>query len=286
MKINFSNIRPNINFKAHYYKVEPKTQQFSIQIDEKPELGKAPYLIYTNGYNEIEEMEMNKEGTLYSSDVYLGYIQPNTPIKYHIKYADTGTLDKKEGKDYSVFPHTIQQKALIQIRKQHNQPMVHALNSGKTVGKILFKDRFSVTDSLDYIKEPTIIATDTFHSVLRNPNIVGLIFTSFDSGALSHMSTQFRNNTDICGSVFEPDLIEQLKQLNGKTVEIELSDDNLTISKAYKTGTVKKSPQIIIPEQKPIDKILQSNEYYAEFVGAKAVNLRRLEELAQTKKLM
>ena len=242
-------------------------------------------MVYTNEYNETEEIEMHKEENRYSSDVYLGYIQPNVPVKYHIKYADTGTLDKKEGKDYSVIPYTIQQKALIQTRKQHNQPMVHALNSGKVVGKILFKDRFRVTDSLDYINEPTIIVTDTFHSVLQNPNIVGLIFTAFDSGALSHMSTQFRNNTDVCGSVFEPQLIEQLKQYNGKTVEVELSDDNLTINKTNKTGTVKKTKKIIIPQQEAIDKILESNEYSAKYVGAKALNLRKLEELAQTKKI-
>lgn len=285
MKISSNNLHTNINFRAHYYKVEPKTQQFSIQIDEKPDFGIAPYLVYQNSDNEIEEIEMEQDGSRYSSAIYLGYIKPNASIKYHIQYADTGTLDKKDGKDYSIFPYKIQQKALIQTRKQHNQPMIHALNSGKTVGKILFKDRFSVTDSLDYINEPTIIVTDTFHSILRNPNIVGLIFTTFDSGALSHMSTQFRNNTDVCGSVFEPKLIEQLKQYNGKNVEIELSDDNLMVNITNKTGTAKKFPQITIPHQKPIDKILQSNEYSTDFVGAKALNLRKLEELAQTNKI-
>lgn len=47
-------------FKAHSYKIEPKTCKFEIQTDNNPYLGEKPYLIYDD-YGENREVEMEKK---------------------------------------------------------------------------------------------------------------------------------------------------------------------------------------------------------------------------------
>ena len=99
------------------------------------------------------------------------------------------------------------------------------------------------------------------------------------------MSTQLRNNTDVCASVFDPKYIQLLTELDGKSVELEVEDEKLQVTETDKIGEPKQYSKVIIPEQKPCDKILTSKEYSSDIVGAKAVNLKRLEELVQQGKI-
>lgn len=53
-------------FKAHSYKIEPKSGNIIIQTDNEPNLGEKPYLIYD--YYGTKEVEMKKENGLESTD--------------------------------------------------------------------------------------------------------------------------------------------------------------------------------------------------------------------------
>ncbi len=57
------------------------------------------------------------------------------------------------------------------------------------------------------------------------------------------------------------------------------------MEKTDKVATPKIYPKIDVPKLKPCDKILTSNEYSKDVIGAKAVNLRRLEELKEQGKI-
>ena len=85
-------------FKAHSYKIEPKCCYITIQTDNNPNLGENPYLVYD--YLGRQEVEMKKENGLYSAEVHSAPWQKD--FKYHIKYQDTGALDLKDGKEYSL----------------------------------------------------------------------------------------------------------------------------------------------------------------------------------------
>lgn len=270
-------------FKAHSYKIEPKTCDFEIQTDNNPNLGEKPYLIYDD-YGENREIEMQKENGLYSAKAQAQPLQKD--FKYHIKYQDTGKFDLKDGKEYSVDFDNLRMDAIAHLRKQHRQPMVHSFKSGSAVGKIFYRPRISPDEIENSIKEPSILICKRITSgSINNPNVVGVILLSDDFATLSHEASLLRYSTKICGAVYDTQMISQLQDLNGQNVEIELDDDYINFAKSNKTPTPMIYPKINIPKLKYSDKILTSDEYTSDLVGAKAVNLRRLENLVNEDKI-
>ena len=270
-------------FKAHSYKIEPKICDFEIRTDNNPYLGEKPYLIYDD-YGEKREVEMQKENGLYSAKVMVDPLQKD--FKYHIKYQDTGKLDLKDGKEYSVDFDNLRMDATTHLRKQHQQPMVHPFKSGSAVGKIFYRPHITPDEIKNNIKEPSIVICKLITSgSINNPNVVGVILLSEDFSSLSHKASLLRYSTKICGAVYDTQKISQLQDLNGQNVEIELDDNYINFAKSNKTPTPMIYPTIQVPELKYSDKILTSSEYTSDLVGAKAVNLRRLEMLVNEGKI-
>lgn len=113
-------------FKAHNYKVEPKSCNLIIQTDNNPNLGEKPYLVYE--YFGEKEVEMKNENGFFAAEAN---VAPwNNDFKYHIKYQDTGALDLKCGKEYSINFDNLRMDASVRLRKQHRQPLIHAFKSG------------------------------------------------------------------------------------------------------------------------------------------------------------
>lgn len=270
------------NFKAHSYEVEHKHNRVTIQTDNEKNLGEEPYLVYQTKYREEQE-RMQKDGDLYSAKIYT--LKPD--FKYHILYKDTGKVDLKDGKDYEINPREMQLKVAHDSRIIHKQPLVFSIKEGKTVGKILYNDKgYDIFDEeMPEFSEPTILVTPHFYHSVRNPNIVGIIFTLNDVGAFSHITTRLRLMTDVCGGIFEPKTIEKLISMDGKNVELEIKNDSINFHETNKVGKQMTYPKINVPKLKPYDKILTSKEYSSDIIGAKAVNLRRLEELKEQGKI-
>lgn len=269
-------------FKAHSYEVEHKYNRVTIKTDNEKNLGEEPYLVYQTKYREEQE-KMQKDGDLYSAKIYT--LKPD--FKYHILYKDTGKVDLKDGKDYEINPREMQQKVAHDSRIMHKQPLVFSIKEGKTVGKILYNDKgYDVfDDEMPEFSKPTILVTPHFFHSVRNPNIVGIIFTSNDVGAFSHITTRLRLMTDVCGGVFEPETIKKLLSMDGKNVELEIKDDSINFQETNKSGKPMTYPKINVPKLKSCDKVLTSKEYSSDIIGAKAVNLRRLEELKEQGKI-
>lgn len=266
-------------FKAHYYKVEPKYQDVIIQTDNNPNLGEEPYLLCEQ-WGKPQKIKMEKEDDLYSAKVTFSPTVHN--FKYRIQYEDTGAVDLNDGDDYVVDAEKLASDAAIRVRNVHRQPLIHAINPGKASGKILYKDYFGWKEPVD---EPAIVVTKQLGTFLRNPNIVGLVLAAEDVGTLAHMGAMLRQDTKACGAVFEPDVIEKLKSLDGKNVQIEIQDNKIDIKETDKPSSPKVYPKITVPGMKYCDKILISKEYSSDIVGAKAVNLRRLEKLVEEGKI-
>lgn len=273
-----NNYQPN--FKAHSYKIEPRDRKVFIQTDNKPYRGEQPYLVWYNDKEEKIEKEMTKEGDLFSVESY--FIQK--PENYHIEYKDTNRIDLRNGRQYYINPELLMQKASIATRLQYRQPIIHTLKEGQTVGKIKYQDS-NVWKKNDDIDEPTILVTKTFHSHTDNPNIVGLILTLDDVANYSHLGTRLRQEVDVCGAVLDTNITNKLKSLNGKNVEIKLKDNQIFFKETDKPAKPMKFNTIEVPKLKYCDKILTSKEYSSDIIGAKAVNLRRLEELVEKGKI-
>ena len=269
-------------FRAHSYEVEHKNTRVSIQTDNEKNLGNEPYLVTQRSWGRDEE-KMRKEGDLYSASVYT--VAPD--LRYHILYKDTGNIDLKDGKDYQINPRKMQQRVALDSRIMHKQPTILTIKEGKTIGKIIYNNDGYVlmSEELPNIDEPTILITPAFEKNAGNPNLVGIIFTAYDCGAFSHTTTQLRQQTDVCGAVFEPDIIKKLISLNGKNVELEIKDGIINFKETNKMGSPMVYPTIDVPKLKPCNKILTSKEYISDVIGAKAVNLRRLEELKEQGKI-
>ena len=284
MRISYLNQYNQINFDAHTYKIRPKNDEVTIQTDNEPYLGDSPYLISPNFYEwDTNKKSMKKEGKYFTQNIPI----TSNIINYHIEYDDSGKIDNKNGKDYEINCKKMQQNASLYLRKLHNQPIIHAIKSGKATGKLLHQENIGLNNSdfINNINEPTILLAKKFHTNMSNPNIVGIIYTSDDSGSFTHLSTQLRTRTDVCGAIYNPKIIEKLEKLNGKNIELELKDNYIKFNETNKTYSPKQYKKINVPQQKNCDKILTSNEYNSDIIGAKAVNLKRLEELSKSKKI-
>lgn len=266
-------------FKAHYYKIEPKYHYVTIQTDNNPNLGNEPYLLCEQ-WGGTKKIKMEKEDELYSAKVHFSPTAHN--FKYRIHYEDTGAVDVKDGDDYVIDSEKLASDAAIRVRNVHRQPLIHAINPGKAAGKVLYNDYFGWNETVD---EPAIVVTKKLGTFLKNPNIVGLVLVAEDVGTLTHMGAMLRQDTKACGAVFEPDVIEKLKSLDGKNVQIEIKDNKIDIKETGKPSSPKVYPKITVPDMKYCDKILTSSEYSSDYVGAKAVNLRRLEKLVEEGKI-
>lgn len=279
--MNVSKILPSTPvFMAHTYKVEPKSQSVVNCTDNEGMLGKMPYIVYyLDGV--MQQVQMKKDGKLYSADVVIDLKQP---FNYHIEYKDTGEIDLKNGKNYQYNPLSMMHKASVATRRLYNQPLLHVIKSGKTVGKVKYQES-NIFRSNDDISEPTILVTNRFHSNLDNPNIVGVIYTTDNIASFSHLGTRLRQETDVCGAIFELDKIKQLKSLDGKNVELKLNDKKIDFKVSDKIPKPIKYDTVKVPKLKYCNKILHSDEYEDDIIGAKAVNLKKLEILKEQGKI-
>lgn len=268
-------------FRAHTYKVKPRSNEVTIQTDNIPYLGNAPYLV-TNA-TPATQQEMRNENGIYTKTIPM----TENRINYHIFYKDTGNIDKKNNKDYEINNDLLEQKASFFLRKKYNQPVIHAMKAGKANGKLVYKDTISYKDSafLNNLTQPTILLTKCFCNNISNPNVVGIVYTSDDIGSFSHLATQLRNRTDVCGTVFDSKIIKNLKKLDGQNIELEMKDNHIKFNKAPKTHNPKHYSTIEVPNLEYCDHILTSDEYDPKLIGAKAVNLKKLEKLADEGKI-
>ena len=134
MRISYLNQYNQINFDAHTYKIRPKNDEVTIQTDNEPYLGDSPYLISPNFYEwDTNKKSMKKEGKYFTQNIPI----TSNIINYHIEYDDSGKIDNKNGKDYEINCKKMQQNASLYLRKLHNQPIIHAIKSGKATGKLI-----------------------------------------------------------------------------------------------------------------------------------------------------
>lgn len=268
-------------FMAHTYKIRPKSDEVEVRTDNEPYLGEEPYLVPLSKHSYFDnKIKMDKENGVYSAK-----IPEDKIIKYHIDYKDTGNVDLKDGKDYAITNYKkMKQDASLALRNQFRQPLVHAINSGKTIGRVVYAEK--IPRNIEDINEPFImVAPNLFYYKVKNPNLVGMIYTSEDCASLSHEASQLRQNTDVCASVYNPKDIEKLESLNGERIELEVRDNFIRMDKTDKVPTSKIYPKIEVPKLKQCDKVLTSKEFLPDVIGAKAVNLRRLEELKEQGKI-
>lgn len=270
-------------FKAHSYEVEHKNTHIVIRTDNEKNLGQEPYLIYHQPWGEEKHAKMRKEGDFYTASVYT--IVPD--FKYHILYKDTGNVDLNNGKEYQINPKKMIQKLAHDCHVMHRQHTICGIKEGKAIGNIMYdSEGLGVFSEKPLnISEPTILITPKFEQTAKDPNIVGIIYTAYDCGAFSHITTQLRQATNVCGAIFEPEIIDKLISLNGKNVELEIKDGNIRFNETDKAGQPMLYPTIRVPKLKFCNKILTSKEYNPDIIGAKAVNLRRLEKLKEQGKI-
>lgn len=278
--MQIQNIKPyNINFMAHYYKIEPKSQFISV-ISDNP-LGKEPKVFYKSPYHKFG---MCTNGGWYideNNTIEVEFPMEFPYMNYHIYYIDTKLFDNDDGYAYRINTDRLLNKAQVALREQANQKLIEATNPGKTVGKLMFFDKLG--SNIDKIDEPFIVVTPYLsRNQIRNPNLRGIIFTRDSFVSTSHEASQLRQITDIYGSVYDPKVIERLKKFEGKNIEIELKDDYIRFNETDKKGKPKIYPKINVPRLKYCDRILTSDEFTNDVIGAKAVNLRRLEELKES----
>ena len=283
MKITPYSYQPS--FEAHCYKIRPfRPIKFNIQVDINPALGKNPSLV-NKFIRKSETFEMKSVAAdnplKFSCNPFIGNIWP---LNYYIKYEDTGNIDSNNGANYHIDAPNLVRKAAIAARKQHRQSSVMSLKNGTTTGKILFYEG-NIWDEMENIKEPTILVCQNHDSYLNNPNIVGIIITMDGNDVASHHPLNLRAGLDVCALVLEPDIVNELKNLNEKNVEITCKGEHIAFQETDNAGKPVDANYVEIPRLNYCDRILTSKEYTSDIIGAKAVNLRKMEELYEQGKI-
>ncbi len=272
------------SFKAHFYKIPPNISCWGggveILTDNKPYMGDDPYIVYLNANNQKEVKKMTKKGNLYS----YAPIFYNFPLKYHIEYKDTNKVDLKDGEDYCVDTESLAKKITNKKRKECGLSYVNTLKEGKATGKLRYiKD--ADTKTLEAIKDPSIILTDCYVNNCGNNNILGIILIRNNIGTLCHFGSQIRNQTLASGVLYDDKTIENLKKLDGKNIEIEFMQDDFKFKKTDEIPKKRVFKKVFIPEIKSKKEPLTSNEFSLDYIGAKAVNLKRLEDMKKSGKI-
>lgn len=275
-----------LSFKAHYYEIKPKSQHVNIKTDNNPYLGEKPYLVYKrNDRNKSYELPMKKNGEFFEAGFY--FTGSTDSVKYHIDYKDTNKTDSKNNDDYAVDLEKLTQSACAYNRIRHKQPLINPIKKGTAKGKVFFKDSFWY-DDITKINEPSILVTKELQVLtISNPNIKGVLLMGFDVDTLAHSSSALRAGTDMSASVFDMKTAEKLKKYYGKYAQITAGSDFLKIDEIenFQNEKTKEIPKIVIPKMRYVNKILTSDEYEKDTVGAKAYNLRRLETLVKQGKI-
>ena len=274
-----------ISFKAHTYKVSPKVPLITIQTDNKPYMGDEPHVVSSCFEPYAKSTKMVKDGRSFYCDLFAF----GDKVKYHLDYQDTHRKDKNDGKDYEINCRQLVNTSNLFLSRLHHRPLVHSIKPGKTVGKLKFAEIKSEDEAKELyksIKQPTILVTNSLAGIIPdNPNLVGVICTEHDFPAFSHYSTQLRSNFDVCASVLDPKIIRDMRKFEGRNFELSVKDDKIMYNPTIRQAKQREYPAISVPKLKYCDKILNSKDYTPDVIGAKAVNLRKLEVLKEQGKI-
>lgn len=173
---------------------------------------------------------------------------------------------------------------------KHNKVMT--VSNGTATGKLVFASSWQDVDKISQNSDtPVILLVKNFNNI--NPsnfpqNIVGLVSTQSNLATLSHQAANIRVATVASAFVGDEKLAEKIEKLENKYVEFTTAEKSLKIKEIDKKDV--KPPEIIeynikIPKLKPVNKLLTSSEYTKDTVGAKALNLLRLERMREAGKI-
>lgn len=306
-----------IGFSGKFYEINTGETAYPVlKIEENPELGYEPVLFHSFRDKEtqipdydakdlkidknykakwigfIDEME--KTGKYYQR--HFMFAEGYDKIYYAIYYKDTGKWNDNNGKGYEINSFDLIRKVIEYDKKEHNQPLIRCIAKGTTKGKVVVNDFLSdFSKNLPDTKEPIIAIVKKFNNNDSKdaggylpPNVKGIIFTRESSNVLSHNSSGIRRDVNASAMVYDNELIKNLTEMNGKFIELQVAKNKLNwkpIDKPEIDDLNIQRNKIEIPEIITTDKLLKSSEYKPELVGAKAFNLRRMEEMKEKGKL-
>lgn len=280
-----------VSFKQHFYTINPLYGSIKIKTDNEKQLGEKPALEYINKYNEtqvVTDLLKDKKDLYYSN---VTWSEKKGPLKYKFKYHDTGKVDDKNGDYYSLDYTKLVDKAVEYNHKIQGLKKILTLSHGKTTGKLVSPKTFEETEEFGKdTKTPYILLVKDFSGIypaMLPKNITGLISLGGNFSTLSHQSANIKARTDASAFLTDETMFKDFEKHLGKYVELETANDFVNIKEINKSQVHfnKKIQNVNIPKLRPVDKLLSSSEYSLDTVGAKAVNLKKLEKLKKDGKI-
>lgn len=141
-----------------------------------------------------------------------------------------------------------------------------------------------------YVDEPII-----FVDLGTNGEVVGssipqettgyIAFPGAFDGRLSHGAQRYKHMLDQVHLLIKEDDRKELLKYKDQLVEVGVKDGRFYVKPVDKNGKLPEYPKIDIPQLDYCDKILTSKECTQNVIGNKAVNLRKLEKMAEEGKI-
>ena len=256
MKISLQNY---LRFEAHFYDVDTAQGTIMIKTDNNPYLGEKPKMLLKD---RDSSKHTRKEGDFFT------YVLDDAPkplksIKYKFHYTDTDKYDDNNGDWYKLDTRTLRQKAQAYDKTEHKQPLIKIISPGKACGKLVCNSALHES------------AGTHFTLFSNNKNATGIILINTSMDILSHTAASLRSSGLAAVSIYDEEKINELKKLDGKYIEINVSYNDFTFKETEKImPEYKTKHKIEIPRLKPVDKLLSISEISKDNTGAKAYNLK------------
>lgn len=216
-------------------------------------------------------------------------------INYAVYYEDTKKWDNNGGLGYRVDPVKLINKAVLFDKQEHGKSLLRIIRSGGAKGKVVCEKALTkLLEKLPKTNEPVIAVVEDFNIKGEDElgyipsNVKGVIFTKTAEKTLGHVAADVRNVVDASAIILDEKMIEELQNMEGRFIAVDVSKKGLQwhpIAKTEIEPSIAVRPVIQIPKIRTTDKLLASAEYESEIVGPKAFNLKRLEEMKQKGRL-
>jgi len=270
---------------------------------------KGAALAYPNSYLEIngystsllhspvgeDYLGANIEG-FETKDTLLGKVLA-TNISKGSKKAELNTEDGPKIVRFN--PENAIRNSTLAEKRICAQPPLRIIGKGTAKGKVVFyPDDEALRKSVKHksIREPIIAVVDSpgatgsiyGYEYSNHPLVKAIIFANRDEGSLCHSIAQVRNSTEVAAMVYDKKVINKLKKLEGKTIELNINHKGINFKKISPDEVENKIKEKRIVKIRPMSseaRILKPGELTRDNAGPKAYNLQRLLDMQEEGKL-
>ena len=225
-----------------------------------------------------------KMGRISDDDYYEYDLDPRGKTEFSI---DDGGLTYGP---YNCNGEKLSNRTIDALQEQRHLPNILTFSNKKpTRGRVVVSSGLSNTTQ-HFADEPIILIDigevgEVVGGSIPQETSAYIAFPGAFDGRLSHGAQRYKHMLDQVHLLIKEDDRKELLKYKDQLVEVGVKDGRFYVKPVDKNGKLPEYPKIDIPQLDYCDKILTSKECTTNVIGNKAVNLRKLEKMAEEGKI-